>query len=86
MPIINSVKGELEDLVKIENIGLLYEAGNAGSLAKAIVELYNNPQERLVMGQRAWRLAEERFDMNKEYPRFERFLIELGRRELNQEP
>jgi len=86
LPIANSAEGELGNLVIAERIGLQYEAGNAESLAKAIVALYNNPHERLVMGQMARRLAEERFDMNKEYPRFEGFLIELDRREPNQEP
>ena len=29
------------------------------------------------MGQRARKLAKERFDMNKEYPKFEEFLREI---------
>jgi glycosyltransferase involved in cell wall biosynthesis len=74
LPIISSVKGELEGLIRDEGIGLQYEAGNADSLAKAIIELHDNPQGRLEMGQTARKLAEERFDMNKEYPKFEEFL------------
>jgi len=64
--------------VRAERIGLQYEAGNVESLAKAIVELYNNPGERLDMGRRARKLAEESFDMNKEYPKFEEFLRRLA--------
>jgi glycosyltransferase involved in cell wall biosynthesis len=74
LPIVNSLVGEVQDLMEKEQVGTQYEAGNAESLAKAIVELYDNPQERLAMKQRARRLAEERFDMNKEYPKFEAFL------------
>ena len=77
LPIINSVKGELESLIKREHIGLQYEAEDAESLAKAIVGLHHNPQERWIMGQRARKLAEERFDMNKEYPKFESFIHEV---------
>jgi len=78
LPIVNSAEEELGNLVRAERIGLQYEAGNVESLAKAIVELYNNPGERLDMGRRARKLAEERFDMNKEYPKFEEFLRRLA--------
>ncbi|MBI4282127.1 MAG: glycosyltransferase family 4 protein [Chloroflexi bacterium] len=74
LPIINSVKGELEELIKDEQVGLQYAAGSAESLAEAILTLHDNPQGRLLMGQRARKLAEERFDMNKEYPKLVGFL------------
>ncbi|MFC1966405.1 glycosyltransferase family 4 protein [Chloroflexota bacterium] len=77
LPIVNSVEGELGHLVKTENIGIQYQSGNADSLVKAILELYNNSEERLLMGQRARKLAEERFDMNMEYPKVEELLRRL---------
>ena len=51
-----------------------YQARNPDSLADAILELYDNPRDRLSMGQRGRQLAEERFDMNTSYPAFEPFL------------
>jgi len=78
LPIISSVKGELENLIKAEHVGLQYEAGNAESLAEAIVEPHNNTQERLAAGQRAKKLAEDKFDMNKEYPKYEEFIRDIA--------
>lgn len=74
LPMINSVNGELGDLLRTEQFGVQYEAGNTGSLAQAILELHGNPQQRLSLGQKARRLAEERFDMNREYLRWHEFL------------
>ena len=74
LPIINSVRGELEHLITDERVGLHYDPGDAQSLADAIAHLYDDTQERLAMGQRARKLAQERFDMNKEYPKFEEFI------------
>ena len=53
LPIISSLKGEFENLLKSENIGIQYEAGNAHSLKEAILELYCNPQKREFMGRNA---------------------------------
>lgn len=77
LPIINSIQGELEELLKSENIGIQYEAGNAVSLRNAILELYDNPGRRKEMGKNARRMVEERFDKNKEYPKIEEFLRDV---------
>ncbi|NQS88299.1 glycosyltransferase family 4 protein, partial [Patescibacteria group bacterium] len=74
LPIINSIQGELEQLLKLKNIGIQYEAGNAESLKDAILELYNNPKMRKEMGKNARKLVEEKFDKNKTYPKVEKFL------------
>ena len=79
LPIINSLKGELEELIKSQNIGIQYEAGNDDSLKNAILELYNNPRRRKQMGDNARRLVEERFDKNKRYPEIEKFLKKFTR-------
>ena len=76
LPIVNSAEGELGCLVRTEHIGKQYQAGNAESLARAVAELCDKPSERLEMGRKARRLAEERFDVNKEYPKLEEFLME----------
>lgn len=81
LPIVNSVQGELEELLKSEEVGIQYEAGNADSLKDAILELYNNSERRKQMGKNARRLVEERFDKNKEYPKIEEFLKEVVKHE-----
>lgn len=79
-PILNSAKGEIERLIRKENLGRLYEARNPDSLARAILDLHSNRGESLRMGERGRRLAEERFDMNKIYPEYEAFLRLVCRR------
>lgn len=63
--IINCLKGECEDLLKPDCIGIQHEVGNAHSLKEATLDSYFNPQKRELMGNNARRLAEERFDKNK---------------------
>jgi len=79
MPIINSISGEFESLLNSENIGLQYIAENQDSLKRAILYLYNHPEERKIMGSKARKLVEEKFDRNKTYLKFERFLTNLAR-------
>jgi glycosyltransferase involved in cell wall biosynthesis len=77
LPIVNSVQGELEKLLKSENFGIQYEGGDAESLKNAILELYHNPGKRKEMGENARRLTEERFDKNKTYPQLVGFLEDV---------
>lgn len=79
LPLVNSIEGELQQMIAEENIGLQYKAGDAESLMNAVVQLYRNPPERLAMGARARRLAQEKFDMNATYATFERLVTTLGR-------
>lgn len=74
LPIINSVRGELEDLLKSKNIGVQYTAGDVDSLREAILYLYNHSRECKIMGENARELCEEHFDRNKIYPEIENFL------------
>ena len=79
LPIINSLKGEWEDLLEIECIGIQYEAETAHSLKEAMSQLYFNPQKHELMGNNARRWAEERFDKNKTYPEIEEFFAGRSR-------
>ena len=78
LALINSLKGELADLVREENIGLQYEAGNPHSLKDAVLELHHNPSKCRAMGENARRLVEEKYDRNKEYPKYEQFLRDVA--------
>jgi glycosyltransferase involved in cell wall biosynthesis len=69
LPLLSSLHGELEVMIRDEQIGLQYEAGNAGSLIEKIRWLATHSKERQAMGRRARRLFEERFSAEVIYPR-----------------
>jgi len=77
VPIINSIRGEFENLITSENIGLQYFSQNDDSLRKAILHLYNYPEERKIMGINARKLVVDKFDRNKTYLGFVKFLRDL---------
>jgi len=61
LPLLSSLRGELEDLIRNERIGLQYQARDVDSLVEKIQWLAANPETARAMGQRALRLFEERF-------------------------
>ena len=67
LPVISSVKGELEAFIQQHGIGVSYEAGQAESLREAILTLYKAPELRAEMGTRARQLAREQFDIHVTY-------------------
>jgi glycosyltransferase involved in cell wall biosynthesis len=77
LPVINSIPRELQRLLKEEEAGLQYEAGNYRSLIHAIEKIINDEEKRKDMGKNARRLVEERFDRNREYLKLEKFLENL---------
>lgn len=74
LPLLSSLRGELEGLIRQEQIGLQYQAGNVSSLAEKINWLLNYPEERIAMGQRARQLFDERFSVDVIYPGLARHL------------
>ncbi|MGB2998430.1 MAG: glycosyltransferase family 4 protein [Phycisphaerae bacterium] len=77
-PIVNSVEGEVADLIETEGIGLNYPAGSAEAMADAFARLLADASLRREMGQRARRLAEDRFDRQVEYERYIRLCETLA--------
>ena len=69
LPLLSSLRGELETLIRDEQIGLQYEAGNPNSLLERIAWLAANPDIRLAMGQRALQLFKQRYSADLIYPR-----------------
>ena len=69
LPILSSLRGELEDLLQREKIGLQYQAGSADSLVKQIQWFAKHPLERKDMGQRSLNLFEKKFCAEVIYPR-----------------
>jgi len=67
LPMIHSVKGELEAFIQRHGVGVSYEAGQAESLRQSILKLYKAPELCAGMGARGHRLAREQFDRRVAY-------------------
>ena len=78
LPMINSLPGELEILLAHEAAGLRYEPGDTNSLKQALLKLHDDPRQCSVFGKNARRLVEARFDKNREYPKYEKFLRQVA--------
>ena len=74
IPLLSSLKGELEQLIQENNIGRNYEAGNPASLAKEIRWFYDNPHEVQLMGKRALELFSTKFRSDIVYEDFSKYL------------
>jgi glycosyltransferase involved in cell wall biosynthesis len=61
LPVINSITGEAQDLVQSADIGLNYMAGDADSLAKALIQIAGSERLRQQKSQNAISLFETRF-------------------------
>lgn len=68
LPVLSSLRGELEQILSEYDCGLTYEAGNVQVLVDAILYLKNNPEKREQMGKNARRLFEEKYSSDKIYP------------------
>ena len=61
LPILSSLRGELETLVRDRKLGLQYDADDPVSLLESIRWFLDNPQSRVAMGARGRALFKERF-------------------------
>lgn len=71
LPIVNSLRGEMADLLKREQVGVQYEAGDASSLAAALNSLVADGSQMHLMSANARKLAKS-FDIHKQYSAFVR--------------
>jgi glycosyltransferase involved in cell wall biosynthesis len=76
LPVVNSLPGELADLIERENLGLGYTAGDSESLADALERLANDAALRRAMSQSAARAARQ-FDRRAQYGVFARIARRL---------
>jgi glycosyltransferase involved in cell wall biosynthesis len=67
LPMVNSVRGELAEVLHRADAGLSYEAGNALSLSDALLHFAADDSERLRMARHSRSLAAE-FDSRRQYP------------------
>ena len=79
LALVNSLPGELEQLIVEYRAGVSYTAGSGDSLARAIASLAGDRRRLLDMRQGSRRLAESEFDREKTYPRFADWLEGISR-------
>lgn len=70
LPVINNYPGWLADLIRANQCGLAFEPDDPVAFADALVYLADHPEDRLAMGQRGRRLAEQEFARDKLAARF----------------
>jgi len=85
LPVINSLPGELRELIETCEVGLQYEAGDAESLRRALVRLAENGERRATMARKAREMA-ARFHPDHEYQKFLQLLNALGGQPERREP
>jgi len=78
LALINSLPGELAELIAHSSAGLQYTAGDGGSLAQAITKLATNRRLLLECRHGSRRLAEAAFDREKTYPAFARWIENIA--------
>ncbi len=67
LPVMTSVTGALQVLLERYQCGVLFEEGNAESLATQLCELYDDPKRQGLLSQNAKRLFESKFEANLVY-------------------
>lgn len=78
LSVINSLPGETADLISEYDAGLKYEAGNAGSLMAAILELVSNRNKLATQRLNSLKMAEKEFLADGIYPEFCREIEECS--------
>jgi glycosyltransferase involved in cell wall biosynthesis len=69
LPIVNSLQGELAELIEARQIGLSYSAGDPESLASALQKLTSDEKLRTDMSRRSFAAGDE-FDRSAQYSAF----------------
>jgi glycosyltransferase involved in cell wall biosynthesis len=64
-PVVASRSGGLIEVVQHETTGLLFQPGDPGALANALLRLLENPAERAAMGRRGAARAREAFSLDR---------------------
>ena len=66
IPVICTIKGAIKKEIKFNKLGLIADPGKPLELAKAIIKMYKLPiKERINMGERARKIAEEIYSRDK---------------------
>lgn len=79
IPILSSLDGQCSRLLSEYNCGITYDQGSKDELAKAIILLFNNPEQRRAMSINARRAYEENFDADVNYASMANWLLTLAK-------
>ena len=69
LPIVSSLRGELESLLRIRQMGIQYQAGDPKSLAEALESLARDEKRRKTMARNSYNTAMQ-FDKHVQYQKF----------------
>jgi len=69
LPIVSSLRGELENLLRIHQMGIQYQAGDPKSLAEALESLARDEERRKTMARNSYNTAMQ-FDKHVQYQKF----------------
>lgn len=78
LPIVNSLKGELSDIVTQKGLGLNYQAGSPESLSSAIERMLTNSQETTTSSRQAGELFESLYKSEVISHQMSRYLYNFG--------
>ncbi|MFH1581655.1 MAG: glycosyltransferase [Pseudomonadota bacterium] len=73
--------GGVRDLIEDGQTGMLVPPGNADAIAKAVTELYKNPQKNKALGEAAFKKAAKEFDYRKNIMLTEKYYRQIINRE-----
>lgn len=79
LPLISSLKGELENLIEKYDIGVNYEAENVKALTIAIKSLYHDRKACKKMSINSYELLKNKYDSTKIYSNFSSYLKERSK-------
>ncbi len=83
LPIVSSLKGELQKLLSNYDCGVTYENGNIDELVSILCELYNNPNRLKSMSKNAYALYKEKFVAEKIYNEMSSYLEKVAETDIN---
>ena len=76
LPVISSIRGELQGLLEQYECGFTYDADSVEELCSVLRALYRSPERRKSMGTNGRNLLEEKFTMERIARQFEDHLIQ----------
>lgn len=79
LPVLSSLRGEAEALLRQYGCGLSYQAGDRRSFLDALRTLLDQRERRVQMGQNGTRLFDEQFSTDRVYARLVDYLLEIAR-------
>jgi glycosyltransferase involved in cell wall biosynthesis len=80
LPVLHAVpRGELADLIRMHNLGTLYQAGDASGLAKVIAASMDRPEGLAAQSANARRFAERSLDRRELYPAMVDFVVNAAK-------